>query len=339
MRVPRNLLIILSIAAFSLTACNSKGGSEPIDRGVIIAEKAQVSSSTALVTTPLTELKRGDEVDILEHRSVNQREYTRVRVVGDKPLEGWMDTYVVISKRIVDECQKLADEWKDISTQASGKTKDKLKLRLKPGRDSDVAFLLPAATKVEVLGRVRTERRASDSDSESKSTDQSAEPVKYDNWYKVRLGPDYLIKAGWIYADSIELSPPDQIAGLPGAGRRFVAWQPFGKVLDTETKNEEINYIILDKYAYSKDEDIDFDRIYVVAWDTNKHGYGSIHIESQLRGLYPLKLTPKDGGYIFTVQLLDKNKAAVPANYAIKQSPKTNQWDVERIKEQPKKKK
>src|SRR5438105_1604632 len=113
MIIPLRILVISSLILFSVSACKKKGA-EVIDQGVVIAEKAEVLNSTALVATPLKELRRGDEVDILERRSINQREFTHVRVSGDKPVEGWMETHFVISKRIVDECEKLAKEWKDI---------------------------------------------------------------------------------------------------------------------------------------------------------------------------------------------------------------------------------
>ncbi|MEW6731400.1 MAG: SH3 domain-containing protein [Acidobacteriota bacterium] len=316
----RLLLIATIVCTFSL-ACN-KGEIVTIDQGVIIAEKAEVRNSTALVSTPLKELKRGQQVDILEHRSVNQREFTRVRITGDQPLEGWLETRFVISKRIVDECEKLAQESQEISTQAIGRTKDKLNLRLKPGRDSDVVTVLSANTKVDIVGRARAERRV-----------QGEAGVKYDNWFKVRIGGESVIKAGWIYADSIELVPPDAIAPLPGAGRRFVAWQPFGKVLDTQTNNEESHYIILDKYAYSKDDEIDFDRIYVVFWDSETHAYESIYIESQLRGLYPLKVETKDDGFVFTVPLINRQEETLPARYAIKLDAKTDRYRISRIVE------
>src|SRR5215467_11729467 len=106
---PRLSAVAAIIILVSISACREKG-SEIIDRGVVIAEKAKVSNSTALVATPLVELKRGDEIDILEHRSVNQRDFMRVRVGADKPIEGWMESRFVISKRIVDESEKLDKE-------------------------------------------------------------------------------------------------------------------------------------------------------------------------------------------------------------------------------------
>src|SRR5437667_11537330 len=105
-----------------------------------------------------------------------------------------MEAHYVISKRIVDECRKLDDQWKNIPIQATGKTKDKLKLLLKPGRDSDVIIMLPAGTKVDILGRTRTVRRI-DSDSVEKMTGKTSEPVNLDTWFIVRIGGESLIMA------------------------------------------------------------------------------------------------------------------------------------------------
>src|SRR5438105_12769772 len=102
------IFLIGTIALLLLVACKHTNKST-MDQGVIIAEKATMRSSTALVATPVKELKRGAEVDILEHRNVNQRDFTLVRVSdGDKPVEGWLESRFVISKRIVDETNKLA---------------------------------------------------------------------------------------------------------------------------------------------------------------------------------------------------------------------------------------
>jgi hypothetical protein len=142
-----------------------------------------------------------------------------------------------------------------------------------------------------------------------------------------------VIKAGWLYADSVEFSTPPAVSALLGAGRRFSAWRAFGKVSDPQTNNEESHYIILDKYAYSKDEDIDFDRIYVVVWDIQTHAYQSIYIESQIRGVYPFQGEAQGDDYVFRVNLLNKEEQPVPANYIVKRDPKTNALRVSRVVE------
>ncbi len=322
------ITIFIFLCSF-LTACHLTQ-KEIVEQGVIIAEKAPVRNSTGLVAATIKEVNRGEVVGIIERRNANQQDFVHVRLTGEKPIEGWIESRFIISKKIIDECNKLATEWKDIPTQATGKNKDKLKLRLSPSRNSEVVTLLTAGTKIEVVGRVRAERQSETNDKNEKSNSESKD--KYDTWYKVRLD-NPIIKAGWLYADSVELTPPDSITALPGAGRKFVAWQAFGEITDSETKNNEKNYIILDKYAYSKEEDIDFDRIYVVAWDTETHAYKSIHIESQVKGLYPLKVEQETSGYLFNVSLLDKQKNPILARYKITGDAATNKWTVSRVVE------
>ncbi|KAF0249412.1 MAG: hypothetical protein FD167_1182 [bacterium] len=322
------ILLLTSFTCLFLTACQL--ASKPvIEQGVVVAEKVEVRNSTGLVAASIKEVKRGQVLDILERRTANQQDYIQVRIPGENTMEGWMEARFIISKRIVDECNKLAQGWKDTSTQATGKTKDKLKLRLNPGRSSEVITLLPANTKLSIVGRARAERQG-----DEKPTNTANEGNKYDDWYKVRLEENPVIKAGWIYADSVEITPPDAISALPGAGRRFIAWEAFGEVTDPETSTTEKNYIILDKYAYSKEDEIDFDRIYVIAWDLASHGYKSILIESQIKGLYPLKVEKTPTSYLFNVSLLNKEKKTIVTRYQIKlEDEAANKWLATKIQE------
>lgn len=325
------ILLLFSFTSFFLTACQF-GSKTAIEQGVVLAEKAEVRNSTGIVAASIKEVKRGEVLDILERRTANQQDYVQVRLPGGENLEGWLEARFIISKRIVDECNKLDTDWKDIPTQAVGKTKDKLKLRLKPGRNSEVITLLSANTKLSIVGRARAERQAEEKD---KTTDPKNDGVKYDDWYKVRLEDNSVIKAGWIYADSVEITPPEAIVSLPGAGRRFIAWESFGEeVKDTEINSVQKNYFILDKYAYSKEEEIDFDRVYVIAWDLETHGYKSILIESQVKGLYPLKVEKTSTGYIFTVSLLNKQNQPTLTRYQAKlEDEATNKWIAAKVQE------
>jgi hypothetical protein len=323
------ILLLLSFTSFFLTACQL-ASKTVLEQGVVVAEKAELRNSTGIVAASIKEVKKGQTLDILERRTANQQEYVQVRIPGQENLEGWLEARFIISKRIVDECNKLESEWKEIPTQAIGKTKDKLKLRLSPGRNTEVITLLPANTKLNIVGRTRAERGG-----EEKSSDPKNEGTKYDDWYKVRLEDNQVIKAGWIYADSVEITPPDAIVSLPGAGRRFVAWEHFGEeVADSETSSTQKNYFILDKYAYSKEEEIDFDRIYVIAWDLETHGYKSILIENQVKGLYPLKVEKTSTGYIFDVPLINKQNEPVVTKYQVKlEDAATNKWIAAKVQE------
>lgn len=307
-------LFIIIFTALVFISCQPNQTTE-VEQGVVVVEKAELRNSTGLVSATIKEVKRGELVDILERRTANNQDFVHIRIGKDNPVEGWLESHQIIKKDLVDDCEKLATEWQDIPTQAVGKTKDKLKLRLTPGRDTEVATVLAAGTKLEIVGRTRVERK-----------DENDQEKKYDSWYKVRLTDNPVIKAGWVYAESIEITPPDLILALPGAGRRFVAWHSFGEFTDPELNVTQNNYIILDKYAYSKESQIDFDRIYVVAWDLETHGYKSILIQSQVDGLYPLKVESQSDGYLFTVNLLDKQSKPVAIRYKITGDATTNTW-------------
>ncbi|MCS6884701.1 MAG: SH3 domain-containing protein [Acidobacteriota bacterium] len=304
-----------------LFSCITDKPDRPLEQAVVIFDKAKLLTSTALVTTSLRELKLGEEVEILERQTVNQREYVRVRYkpVGEDFLEGWLEGRQVLSKRLLSESRKLAEESSSIQVQARGRTKDKLKLRLSPSRDSEVLTLLPASTEVDILERVRTERIVDTGER------------RFDRWYKVRLGNEYLTRAGWLYADSVEIKAPEAIAALPGGSRRIAAWVPFGSVIDDQTGREEYHYIILDKFTFSRDEEIDFDRLYVVIWDNKIHGYGSIYVESGLRGIYPVDFNKQKG--ILVLKLIDKKTSqVVPVTYLLAKDPKTDRYYVKKIK-------
>lgn len=328
------ILLLISFTCFFATACQFASKSV-IEQGVVVVEKAEVRNSTGIVAASIKEVKRGEVLDILERRTANQQDYVQVRLPGGENLEGWLEARFIISKRIVDECNKLDTEWKDIPTQAVGKTKDKLKLRLSPGRNTEVATLLPANTKLNIVGRTRAERQVDEKEKNTDTKDAKNEGTKYDDWYKVRLEDNTVIKAGWIYADSVEITPPEAIVGLLGAGRRFAAWESFGEeVKDPEINSIQRNYFILDKYAYSKEEEIDFDRVYVIAWDLESHGYKSILIESQVKGLYPLKVEKTSTSYIFTVSLLNKQNQPNLIRYQAKlENEETNKWIAAKVQE------
>ena len=67
------------------------------------------------------------------------------------------------------------------------------------------------------------------------------------------------------YGPSLEFAIPQEIATFENSGYKFVAWHEVGSVKDKDS-GEVKNYVILEKKISNYDTDIDFDRIYAVAW-------------------------------------------------------------------------
>src|SRR5437588_11556509 len=90
MRFYKTVLTLLLLCAAS--ACTTLAGKEEI--GAVIARRAQVRSSTAVVAADLKEVVRGDELDIFDSATVPDtgERWLHVRTRDAEPVEGWIET-------------------------------------------------------------------------------------------------------------------------------------------------------------------------------------------------------------------------------------------------------
>src|SRR5688572_6886158 len=85
--------------------------------GVVVARRAQIRSSTAVVAADLLQVNRGDVVDILESTDVtdpsdNTRKETwlRVKARDEDTIEGWIEARNVMPEDVLEEARKLAEQ-------------------------------------------------------------------------------------------------------------------------------------------------------------------------------------------------------------------------------------
>ena len=76
------------------------------DTGVVVANRAQIRSSTAVVAADLLVVNRGDQVDILESVDVQdptdntkKERWLRVRAYDEESTEGWIESRNVMPRR------------------------------------------------------------------------------------------------------------------------------------------------------------------------------------------------------------------------------------------------
>ena len=86
----KTLLIVLSLSMAALAGC--KALAKKNDAGVVVARRAQIRSSTAVVAADLLEVNRGDPVDILDFMDVpdpqdntKRERWFRVRACRPRP--------------------------------------------------------------------------------------------------------------------------------------------------------------------------------------------------------------------------------------------------------------
>lgn len=222
------------------------------DTGVVVARRAQIRSSTAVVAADLLEVSRGDTLDILDFQDVQdptdnskKERWLRVQAHDEDNTEGWIESRNVMPDDVLKNSQKLADEDKNVPAQASGQLRASSNLRLTPDRsgNENIMMRLDSGSSFEIVGWKRVPKPKSSeaietdiapkagsaqqgSSKANKDKGEDNEPEESNElWYKVRLPASISpAPAGWIYGKQVELAVPSDII-FYRTGREFVAWQ------------------------------------------------------------------------------------------------------------------
>jgi hypothetical protein len=245
------ILTFLMLCLAALSGCKTLASKS--NTGVVVARRAEIRSSTAVVAAKLLEVNRGDEVEILESVDVvdptdNSRKerWLHVRAQDEETTEGWIESRNVMPHDVHESARKLAAEDKGIPSQGAGQLRASSNLRLTPDRsgNDNIIMRLDSGSSFDITGWKRVPKpKASEtietdvapkagsapqpsSKNGKGNNDEEKEPEETNElWYKVRLPPDISpAPAGWIYGKQVELMVPSDII-FYRTGREFVAWQ------------------------------------------------------------------------------------------------------------------
>jgi uncharacterized protein YgiM (DUF1202 family) len=315
------LIMVWAVSAslLLLAACSSE---DPKGQtAVVVPERLEVRSTTATVARTVTELRRGDRVRVLERAEDGGANWVKLRAPGGQT--GWVEAHNLVGEEVVERSRQLAEEMKPVQTQAVGRSKATLRLRLTPERAADnVATLLPSRTVLEIVDRARRPRPAP---TDAKSATQPVADVKegedspagtrYDQWYKVRVKDNPLLPAGWIYAGSVELDVPPEISYYVSSGRRIIGWQKIGTARDEDGRAGD-HYLVFERWAASADEQADFHRLQVLAYDPASRDY-YVPFREDTRGRFPVTLKMEGSRGKFQLQALDREDQAYAVDYTV----------------------
>src|ERR1041384_8103701 len=130
------------------------------DTGVVVARRAQIRSSTAVVAADLLEVNRGDAVEILDYQDVQdptdnskKERWLRVQAHDEDNTEGWIESRNVMPDEVLQAAKKLADEDKGVPAQASGQLRASSNLRLTPDRsgNENIMMRLDSGSSFEIV--------------------------------------------------------------------------------------------------------------------------------------------------------------------------------------------
>src|SRR5215204_4988389 len=210
--VNREMKFIKSAATLLLllvsSACSTLAGKE--EMGAVIARRAQVRSSSAVVAADLKEVVRGDELDIMGSVTVPDtgEQWLHVRTRDAEPVEGWIEARNVISHEMIERSRRLAREDGDIPPQAAGQLRASTNIRFSPDRNGtdNILFKLESGSRFDIMGWKRVPRPKSSETTESddvpktgtaqpgasrrgKKEEEKESEEADELWYKVRLPP------------------------------------------------------------------------------------------------------------------------------------------------------
>jgi hypothetical protein len=158
----RKLSLLLTILFVALAASGCGVVSSAVENvtglvglnktGTIIANRAQVRSSYAVVAADLLEVKRGETLEILDELEFEKVRWYRVRAADEDKTEGWIEAQNVITDELLEKSKKLAEEDKDVQPQATGQLRAASNLRLSPEqRDDNILVKLDNLSNFDIV--------------------------------------------------------------------------------------------------------------------------------------------------------------------------------------------
>lgn len=316
-------------------ACGALANEE--NTGVVIAQRAQLRSSTALVAADLKEVMRNEVVDILDTSTAeNGEQWLRVRTRDAEATEGWVEARNIMPQEMLERAQKLAREDEGVPPQATGQLRASTNLRFSPERvrNDNILMKLNSGARFEIVGWKRVAKPKTTEETESDDAPKAGTVRQSENrgdrangetkmpeettelWYKVRLSTAVSpAPAGWVYGKQVELTVPSDII-FYRTGREFVAWQRLDDVEsitpasqkegDAARDAQPGSWVILEKSSVgdvNKPDTPDFDRIYVLGYDKDRQEHYTVYRGPDVEGFLPLKVLNEGGNKLFTVRI------------------------------------
>ncbi|MFM8394031.1 MAG: hypothetical protein ACKOB4_08925, partial [Acidobacteriota bacterium] len=225
---------------------------------------------------------------------------------------------------MVEASRRIAEKYKSVQTQASGRSKASLRLRLTPDRlsEENVAITLPAGTLLDIVTRERHARpsgrdpaiETNESLPATTSTGPKNEP-RYDDWLLVRVRDFSVVSTGWIYGGSVSIEPPPDIIYFISSGYRIAGWQKIGTVTGDDGQSGH-HYLVLEEKISRVDPQFDFDRLKILAYDPTTREY-TTPFREDLTGRYPLTLEMNGTRGTFRLTALDREGRQRDLQYQI----------------------
>ena len=269
----------------------------------ISAPQAILRDRVAAIYNKVGTAKNAERVEIIDR----DKRFALVRT--STGLQGWVEQRYLVTQKVFDGFQKLAQDSRDTPPQANAVTRNETNLHLEPGRDTEHLYQLGQSAKLTLLKRATSERRlpgAKPSDKDSAKT--------LEDWWLSRDADGHV---GWALGRMIDVDIPLEIAQY-AEGQRIIAFFVLNEVQDADKKIPQ--YLVL--FNESKDgQPSDYNQARVFTWNVKRHRYETAYRE-RIAGNLPVTVGhetfDKEGDLpIFVLRVQDESGNTVERKYKL----------------------
>jgi hypothetical protein len=223
-------------------------------------------------------VKNAERVEILDR----DRRFALVRTASG--AQGWVEQRYLVTQKVFDGFQKLAQESHNGPDQATAVTRSETNLHLEPGRDTDHLYQVAQGARLTLLRRSTSEKRLPGV--KPPSGPDAIKPME--DWWLVR---DAAGHAGWALGRLLDVDVPLEVAQY-AEGQRIIASFVLNEVQDGDKKVAQ--YLIL--LNEPKDgQPTDYNQVRVYTWNVKRHRYETAYRE-HIAGDLPVTVSHEDFG-------------------------------------------
>lgn len=276
-RSPARTVWIAALAAvLVLAACSRRKWLPVIGEAYCAPISLNLRQDLAPRAAIVATVKHGERLQILTRR----RRFVKVRTAAD--IEGWVDSRQLLSPQGMRRLKRNHAWAARQPSQGKATPMDVLNVHIDPNRYAPSFARISPDSDAEVIGRVVTTRGPYTPDSAQPPIPPPDSPNSIrDDWTHARLEDG---RAGWVLSRMLIMNLPESVA-MFSQGHRITSFHQLGLVKD-RARRQVNNYLwtssSVPPLAFN------FDRFRVTVWNGRTRRFETGHIESNIRGFYPI---------------------------------------------------